>query len=85
MSGNTIGYSFSTTGERMLLAFFEYDPEVRGMTYTVSHQFYQLAHLLAATLPVNEERVVALRKLLEARDAAIRSSRYDENQEGLQP
>jgi hypothetical protein len=39
----------------------------------VSQPFAVLAHELVATLPRNPERTVALRKLLEARDAAVRA------------
>lgn len=39
----------------------------------VSTPFCELANLLARTLPDDEERAVALRKLLEAKDAAVRS------------
>lgn len=35
--------------------------------------FAELAHLLVATAPRNPERTVALRKLLEAKDAAVRA------------
>jgi hypothetical protein len=38
-----------------------------------SRQFAELAYALASDLPDNEERTVALRKLLEAKDAAVRA------------
>ena len=38
-----------------------------------SKPFCDLAVQLAATLPRNPERTVALRKLLEAKDAAVRA------------
>jgi hypothetical protein len=38
----------------------------------ISIPFYELALQIAATLPHNPERTVALRKLLEAKDAAVR-------------
>jgi hypothetical protein len=38
-----------------------------------SKPFYELAHRLVDTLPRNPERSVALRKLLEAKDAAVRA------------
>lgn len=43
----------------------------------VSAPFSQLAHLLVATLPRNPERTVALRKLLEAKDAAVRAQLFE--------
>lgn len=40
----------------------------------VSRLFGELADEVIATLPRNPERTVALRKLLEAKDAAVRAS-----------
>lgn len=40
----------------------------------VSAPFAQLAEQLEATLPRNPERTVALRKLLESKDAAVRAA-----------
>jgi hypothetical protein len=39
----------------------------------VSAPFGELAERIVATLPRNPERTVALRKLLEAKDAAVRA------------
>ena len=39
----------------------------------VSGEFCTLAHSIVANLPRNPERTVALRKLLEAKDAAVRA------------
>lgn len=39
----------------------------------VSGDFCNLAHGIVATLPRNPERTVALRKLLEAKDCAVRA------------
>jgi hypothetical protein len=39
----------------------------------VSRPFCELAGTIVATLPRNPERTVALRKLLEAKDAAVRA------------
>lgn len=39
----------------------------------VSAPFFTMAHVLVKTLPRNPERTVALRKLLEAKDAAVRA------------
>jgi len=41
----------------------------------VAKPFSELAAHIAATLPRNAERTVALRKLLESLDSAIRASR----------
>jgi hypothetical protein len=40
----------------------------------VSIKFYELACFIIAVLPRNAERSVALRKLLEAKDAAVRAN-----------
>ncbi len=40
----------------------------------VSIWFHQLAHEMSRTLPACEERSVALRKLLESKDAAVRAA-----------
>ncbi len=61
-----------TSSEEAILQFFVYDhlPErLRG----VSAQFATLAHSLVEQLPRNAERSVALRKLLEGKDAAVRA------------
>lgn len=39
----------------------------------VSRRFGELARTIIETLPRNPERTVALRKLLEAKDAAVRA------------
>jgi hypothetical protein len=55
-----------------ILQFFEYrhlPPELQS----VSRLFYELARVLVETLPRNAERTVALRKLLEGKDAAVRA------------
>jgi hypothetical protein len=58
-----------------MLQFFEYEhlpPHLK----VVSALFHSLAHNVTANLPRNPERTVALRKLLEAKDAAVRSVLY---------
>jgi hypothetical protein len=44
----------------------------------VSKHFAELAHKIAAELPANAERTVALRKLLEAKDCAVRAVLHEE-------
>jgi hypothetical protein len=44
----------------------------------VSQPFNNLAHKIVETLPNNPERTVALRKLLEAKDCAVRALLYTE-------
>jgi hypothetical protein len=57
--------------ERML-KFFAYE-HLRPDLQRISQPFFDLAHLLALTVPAGPERTVALRKLLEAKDAAVRA------------
>jgi hypothetical protein len=40
----------------------------------VSKLFHDVAHALVATVPASAERTVALRKLLEGKDAAVRAA-----------
>ena len=60
-----------------LLQFFQYD-HLRCDLQGVAIQFADLAQWIVATLPRNPERTVALRKLLEAKDAAVRAKLYVE-------
>lgn len=50
---------------------FEHLPE---KLKAVSKPFGELAAVIVATLPRNAERTVALRKLLESKDAAVRAA-----------
>ena len=59
-----------------MLQFFKYEhlkPELQGY----SKPFSDLARELCETLPRNPERTVALRKLLEAKDCAVRAKLYE--------
>lgn len=56
-----------------IMQFFEYGHLSTPMQ-EVSKPFCDLARALVAILPRNAERSVALRKLLEAKDAAVRAS-----------
>ena len=60
-----------------ILQFFEYEhlPPRLGK---ISEMFFQLAQDIVSRCPRNPERTVALRKLLEAKDAAVRSVIYTE-------
>ncbi len=58
--------------EDALLQFFQFDhlpPHLKE----VSRPFCELAVNVVDTLPRNAERTVALRKLLEAKDCAVRA------------
>lgn len=58
-----------------ILQFFAYGHLPQHLQ-TVSRSFGLLAQEVIATLPRNPERTVALRKLLEAKDAAVRARLY---------
>jgi hypothetical protein len=60
-----------------ILQFFKYD-HLRDDLQKVSQPFGDLAELIVAMLPRNPERTVALRKLLEAKDAAVRAKLFQE-------
>lgn len=55
-----------------IMQYFEY-AHLRDHLQVISKPFGELAEKLLWTLPKNEERSVALRKLLEAKDAAVRA------------
>lgn len=55
-----------------ILQFFAYE-HLPPHLAAVSKPFGDLARSLVETLPRNPERTVALRKLLEAKDAAVRA------------
>lgn len=53
--------------------YFEYDHLSMELA-VVSAPFHDLAHLIEETLPAGPEKSTALRKLLEAKDAAVRAA-----------
>lgn len=55
-----------------ILQFFEFG-HLPPNLQDVSRPFCELAKQVIETLPRNPERTVALRKLLEAKDAAVRA------------
>ena len=55
-----------------MLQFFAYD-HLRSDLQKDSKPFGELAKWICETLPRNPERTVALRKLLEAKDCAVRA------------
>jgi hypothetical protein len=56
-----------------ILQFFAYSHLPPALA-EVSRPFCELAANVVATLPRNAERTVALRKILEAKDAAVRAA-----------
>lgn len=61
--------------EEPLLQFFVYSHLPEDLQ-TISKPFSELAHLIHDRLPRNPERTAALRKLLEAKDCAVRARIY---------
>jgi ferritin-like protein len=59
-----------------LLQYFSYD-HLPAELQDHSKAFWALAHHVCNTLPANPERTEAIRKLLEAKDCAVRSKLYD--------
>lgn len=57
-----------------VLEFFQYNHLPEGPLRITSAQFNTLAWKLAKSLPDGAEKSVALRKLLESKDAAVRAA-----------
>ena len=55
-----------------IMQFFAFD-HLPDRLQAVSRPFGVLAEVIVVTLPRNPERTVALRKLLESKDAAVRA------------
>jgi len=55
-----------------IIQFFAYD-HLPTPLQAVSQPFSEMARLITQVIPRNPERTVALRKLLESKDAAVRA------------
>ena len=66
-----------------IMQFFTYAHLPEHLS-AVSQPFAELADKIVAELPRNPERTVALRKLLEAKDAAVRARVAVEGSEAIQ-
>ncbi len=62
-----------------MLQFFAYS-HLPSHLQDVSKDFCDLANKVAEKYPMNPERTVTLRKLLEAKDAAVRTLLYKETE-----
>jgi hypothetical protein len=62
-----------TVNQPPLLRYFSYD-HLPEKLQEISKPFHDLAQFIADTLPSGPETTVALRKLLESKDAAVRSA-----------
>ncbi|WDA36428.1 hypothetical protein [Sphingobium sp. YC-XJ3] len=60
-------------GADPILRYFHYS-HLPVLLQAASRPFCELANHIVTTLPRNPERTVALRKLLEAKDAAVRAN-----------
>lgn len=60
-----------------MMQFFEYR-HLPPHLQEISKPFGELAELIVTTLPANAERTAGLRKLLEAKDCAVRAKLYVE-------
>jgi hypothetical protein len=65
-----------------LMQWFAYD-HLPPHLQVVSRPFGELAEQIVRDLPRNPERTVALRKLLESKDCAVRALLYVENANGV--
>jgi hypothetical protein len=61
-----------------LMQFFSYE-HLRADLRAVSAPFAELANTIVQNLPRNPERTVALRKLLEAKDCAVRAALFKDD------
>lgn len=70
---NPVEFTPEEVATTPMLRFFHYS-HLPPMLRATSKEFCALARVIIDTLPVNAERTVALRKLLEAKDAAVRAT-----------
>jgi len=67
-----VEFSAQLIAQDPILRFFHYS-HLPASLQAASRPFCELAAHIVSTLPWNAERSVALRKLLEAKDAAVRA------------
>lgn len=72
-----IQHTEPTEAVEPIMQFFAFE-HLPAHLQTVSQNFHALAQHLVDNLPRNPERTVALRKLLEAKDAAVRARLFKE-------
>lgn len=61
-----------------LMQFFKYE-HLPAHLQDISRPFAEIAQGIVNSLPNNPERTTALRKLLEAKDCAVRAAIYKES------
>ena len=64
--------------EDRMMQFFAY-AHLPEHLQEISKPFGDMAEWIVATLPMNPERTVALRKLLEAKDCAVRARLFKDD------
>jgi hypothetical protein len=67
--------NIGTQSVEPMLQFFDF-AHLPPNLQAVSRDFCELAERIVRNLPRNAERTVALRKLLESKDCAVRSTLY---------
>lgn len=67
------GFTEEQIADDPILRYFHYE-HLPPSLQVISIKFFELAHEIVALCPRNPERSVALRKLLEAKDAAVRAN-----------
>ena len=74
LSGGALTYQI-TTINMYLLQFFKYD-HLPAHLQEISKPFADLANQMAEKLPPNPESTTMIRKLLEAKDCAVRANLF---------
>lgn len=69
----TIEFTQDQIAADPILRFFHYAHLPQSLR-TISEPFCVMARFIVSTLPRNAERTMALRKLLEAKDCAVRAA-----------
>lgn len=71
---NTESYEATMEETEPLLRWFRFEHLAHPSLRVMSEKFSLLAHDLVLMLPRTPERTIALRKLLESKDAAVRAA-----------
>jgi hypothetical protein len=66
-------FTFEQIAGDPILQYFEYG-HLPPHLQEVSREFFRLARFIVTRIPRSAERTVALRKLLEAKDAGVRAN-----------
>lgn len=69
--------AFETPTPEGIIQYFDFEHLENAEAARVSSAFYQVARFVDDTLDSGPEKSTALRKLLEAKDAAVRSAIFE--------